>query len=71
MGAFTPNRRQGEFIVPHDVVLLQPPIRDYYLTAKRTIPYGLARLVASASSKATEIFARASTAAMRAGHEAP
>lgn len=25
-----------------DILLIQPPIRDYYLTAKRTMPYGLA-----------------------------
>jgi len=25
-----------------DIILIQPPIRDFYLTAKRTIPYGLA-----------------------------
>ena len=25
-----------------DILLIQPPIADYYLTAKRTIPYGLA-----------------------------
>ncbi len=30
-----------------DVLLIQPPIRDFYLTAKRTIPYGLG-LIASA-----------------------
>jgi anaerobic magnesium-protoporphyrin IX monomethyl ester cyclase len=30
-----------------DVLLLQPPIRDYYLTAKRTIPYGLVSIAAS------------------------
>jgi radical SAM superfamily enzyme YgiQ (UPF0313 family) len=30
-----------------DVLLLQPPIRDYYLTAKRTIPYGLISIAAS------------------------
>lgn len=24
-----------------DVLLIQPPIRDFYLTAKRTVPYGL------------------------------
>ena len=29
-----------------DVLLIQPPIRDFYLTAKRTIPYGLACLAA-------------------------
>ena len=27
-----------------DILLIQPPIRDFYLTAKRTIPYGLACL---------------------------
>ncbi|NJL60196.1 MAG: radical SAM protein, partial [Desulfobacteraceae bacterium] len=25
-----------------DILLIQPPIRDFYLTVKRTIPYGLA-----------------------------
>jgi radical SAM superfamily enzyme YgiQ (UPF0313 family) len=25
-----------------DILLVQPPIRDFYLTAKRTLPYGLA-----------------------------
>ena len=25
-----------------DILLVQPPIRDFYLTAKRTVPYGLA-----------------------------
>ncbi|MBU3917592.1 cobalamin-dependent protein, partial [bacterium] len=25
-----------------DILLIQPPIRDFYLTTKRTIPYGLA-----------------------------
>ena len=29
-----------------DVLLIQPPIRDFYLTAKRTIPYGLSCLAA-------------------------
>lgn len=29
-----------------DVLLIQPPIRDFYLTAKRTLPYGLASLAA-------------------------
>ena len=24
-----------------DILLIQPPVRDFYLTAKRTIPYGL------------------------------
>ena len=30
-----------------DILLIQPPIRDFYLTAKRTIPYGLAAIAAS------------------------
>ena len=29
-----------------DIVLIQPPIRDFYLTAKRTVPYGLASIAA-------------------------
>lgn len=29
------------------IVLVQPPIQDFYLTAKRTIPYGLAGIAAS------------------------
>jgi len=30
-----------------DILLVQPPIRDYYLTAKRTVPYGLASIAAT------------------------
>ncbi|MGE5255809.1 MAG: B12-binding domain-containing radical SAM protein [Hyphomicrobiales bacterium] len=30
-----------------DVLLVQPPIRDFYLTPKRTIPYGLTSLAAA------------------------
>ena len=30
-----------------DIILIQPPIRDFYLTAKRTIPYGLACIASS------------------------
>ena len=30
-----------------DILLIQPPIRDFYLTAKRTIPYGLACMAAA------------------------
>ncbi|QTA83757.1 Cobalamin-binding radical SAM protein [Desulfonema limicola] len=29
-----------------DILLIQPPIQDFYLTAKRTIPYGLACIAA-------------------------
>ncbi|MFO7716673.1 B12-binding domain-containing radical SAM protein [Desulfosarcina sp.] len=32
-----------------DILLIQPPIADFYLTAKRTIPYGLACIAAAAS----------------------
>lgn len=30
-----------------DVLLIQPPVRDFYLTAKRTIPYGLTCIAAA------------------------
>jgi anaerobic magnesium-protoporphyrin IX monomethyl ester cyclase len=30
-----------------DILLIQPPIRDFYLTTKRTLPYGLASIAAS------------------------
>ena len=30
-----------------DILLIQPPVGDYYLTAKRSIPYGLACIAAS------------------------
>ncbi|HKK90055.1 MAG TPA: radical SAM protein, partial [Desulfobacteraceae bacterium] len=30
-----------------DLVLVQPPVEDFYLTAKRTIPYGLACIAGS------------------------
>ncbi|MGD9188677.1 MAG: radical SAM protein [Desulfobacteraceae bacterium] len=30
-----------------DILLIQPPIHDFYLTAKRTLPYGLASIAAS------------------------
>jgi radical SAM superfamily enzyme YgiQ (UPF0313 family) len=30
-----------------DVLLVQPPVRDLYLTAKRTVPYGLASIAAA------------------------
>jgi len=31
-----------------DILLIQPPIADFYLTVKRTIPYGLASIAAAA-----------------------
>ena len=38
----TPSLQNSKF----DILLIQPPIRDFYLTAKRTIPYGLAGIAA-------------------------
>ncbi|MCP4747188.1 MAG: B12-binding domain-containing radical SAM protein [Desulfobacteraceae bacterium] len=29
-----------------DILLIQPPLQDFYLTAKRTVPYGLASIAA-------------------------
>jgi len=34
-----------------DILLIQPPIRDFYLTRKRTIPYGLACIAGSLIKK--------------------
>jgi len=31
---------------PCDILLIQPPIQDFYLTAKRTLPYGLINIAA-------------------------
>jgi len=50
-----------------DILLIQPPIRDFYLTVKRTIPYGLA-CIASALRKegfSVEIFDGLSTSKSR------
>lgn len=30
-----------------DILLIQPPVRDFYLTAKRTLPYGLSLIAGS------------------------
>lgn len=34
-----------------DILLIQPPVRDFYLTVKRTIPYGLACIAAALLEK--------------------
>lgn len=34
-----------------DVLLIQPPVRDFYLTTKRTIPYGLLSIAAALIKK--------------------
>jgi len=47
-----------------DILLIQPPIRDFYLTAKRTIPYGLICIAASLMKEgfSVDIFDGLSTA---------
>lgn len=34
-----------------DILLIQPPVADFYLTAKRTVPYGLAAIAAAARQR--------------------
>ncbi|WP_319404980.1 B12-binding domain-containing radical SAM protein [uncultured Desulfosarcina sp.] len=34
-----------------DILLIQPPMADFYLTAKRTVPYGLASIAAAVERK--------------------
>jgi len=36
---------------PCDILLIQPPIQDFYLTAKRTLPYGLITIAAVLQDK--------------------
>ncbi|MGD2029086.1 MAG: radical SAM protein, partial [Desulfobacterales bacterium] len=50
-----------------DILLIQPPIRDFYLTVKRTLPYGLACIAAALRSKgfSVEIFDGLSTSKSR------
>jgi len=47
-----------------DILLIQPPIRDFYLTAKRTLPYGLACIAGALISEGftVEIFDALATA---------
>jgi len=40
---------------PDSVVLVQPPIEDFYLTKKRTLPYGLSSIAASVREKGFEV----------------
>jgi anaerobic magnesium-protoporphyrin IX monomethyl ester cyclase len=50
-----------------DILLIQPPIRDFYLTAKRTIPYGLACIASAltASGFSVEILDALATSKSR------
>ena len=34
-----------------DILLIQPPVEDFYFTFKRSIPYGLASIAASLKQK--------------------
>jgi len=38
-----------------DVLLIQPPLHDFYLTAKRTMPYGLASLASALEAEEFEV----------------
>jgi len=38
-----------------DILLIQPPIRDFYLTKKRTVPYGLACIAAALIRKGFDV----------------
>ena len=38
-----------------DVLLIQPPIRDFYLTKKRTIPYGLSCIAAALEREGVDV----------------
>jgi len=46
-----------------DILLIQPPVHDFYLTQKRTIPYGLACIASALKSEGfdTQIFDALST----------
>ena len=50
-----------------DILLIQPPIRDFYLTAKRTMPYGLSSIAASliAAGYSVDIFDALATSKAR------
>ncbi len=50
-----------------DILLIQPPVRDFYLTAKRTVPYGLACIAAALKTAgfSVDIFDSLATAKSR------
>ncbi len=43
----SPKKKQNAADKPFNILLVQPPIEEFYLTRKRTIPYGLASICAS------------------------
>jgi radical SAM superfamily enzyme YgiQ (UPF0313 family) len=70
-GLDAPTGARDEPATPCQVVLLQPPIRDYYLTAKRTIPYGLARMAAVLQREGISVALLDALATRRARPQAP
>jgi hypothetical protein len=38
-----------------DILLVQPPVEDFYLTRKRTLPYGLAAIAGSLRSRGYDV----------------
>jgi anaerobic magnesium-protoporphyrin IX monomethyl ester cyclase len=46
-----PEKKYKAANKPLNILLVQPPIEEFYLTAKRTIPYGLASICANLEAK--------------------
>jgi hypothetical protein len=46
MGGAGQSALAGSRVLMPDILLIQPPIRDFYITPKRTLPYGLASIAA-------------------------
>jgi anaerobic magnesium-protoporphyrin IX monomethyl ester cyclase len=46
-----PEKKYKASDKPLNILLVQPPIEEFYLTAKRTIPYGLASICANLEAK--------------------
>jgi anaerobic magnesium-protoporphyrin IX monomethyl ester cyclase len=54
-----------------DVLLVQPPIRDFYMTAKRTIPYGLISIASSLIQNGFSVYVFDALATAKAHPEKP
>jgi anaerobic magnesium-protoporphyrin IX monomethyl ester cyclase len=54
-----------------DILLVQPPIRDFYLTAKRTIPYGLVSIASSLIRNGFSVYVFDALATAKARSENP
>ena len=46
-----PPKITSRRVLPCDILLIQPPVRDFYLTAKRTVPYGLMSIASACRQK--------------------